>query len=91
VSNLETSYECKVAILADLWLNYRSDENFSDFVEYNDLGLPLAYAIDNEIVESTDMAANFIKETFSLLLEALDIEEDTDFETLDELFNEAGE
>jgi hypothetical protein len=60
-------------------------------VEYNDLGLPLAYAIDNEIVESTDIAANFIKETFSLLLEALDIEEDIDFETLDELFNEAGE
>jgi hypothetical protein len=91
VSELETSYKEKVSILADLWIEYRNDTNFSDFVEYNDLGLPLAYAIDNAIVESTDMAANFITETFALLLEALDIEEDTGFETLDDLLEEAGE
>jgi hypothetical protein len=91
VSELKTSYEEKVSILADLWIEYRNDTNFVDFVEYNDLGLPLAYAIDNAIVESTDMAANFIKETFALLLEALDIEEDTGFENLDDLLEDAGE
>jgi hypothetical protein len=91
VSELETSYEEKVSILADLWIEYRNDTNFIDFVEYNDLGLPLAYAIDNAIVESTDMAANFIAETFALLLEALEIEEDTGFETLDDLLEGAGE
>jgi hypothetical protein len=91
LSELETKYENQVKILSELWIEYRNDTNFVDFVEYNDLGLPLAYAIDNAIVESTDMAANFITETFALLLEALDIEEDTGFESLDNLLEGAGE
>ena len=28
----------KVSILAELWMNYRDDEQLKDFVEYNDLG-----------------------------------------------------
>lgn len=79
-----TSYTDKCAILADLWLNYRADEEFQDFTEYNDLGLPLAYAIDNDIVKSTEMAQRFVEETFDLLLASLDVE-DSGFETLDEL------
>jgi hypothetical protein len=79
-----TSYTDKCAILADLWLNYRSDEEFTDFTEYNDLGLPLAYAIDNDIVKSTEMAQRFVEETFDLLLASLEVE-DSGFETLNDL------
>jgi hypothetical protein len=79
-----TLFEDKAAILADLWLNYREDENFTEFIAYNDLGLPLAYAIANGIVESTEMAARFVEETFELLVDGLDIE-DTGFETLDDM------
>jgi hypothetical protein len=88
--NKTTPFSNKTAILADLWLNYRSDEDFEDFVEYNDLGLPLAYIIENGIVESTETAARFIEETFDLLLEGLDIE-DTGFEDLDEIFAESSD
>lgn len=86
--NTSTTYSNKVAILADLWLNYRDDENFADFIEYNDLGLPLAYAIDNDIVKSTDLAEKFITETFELLLAGLEIE-DTGFDNLDDILAEA--
>jgi hypothetical protein len=79
-----TSYTDKCAILAEVWLNYRSDEEFQDFIEYNDLGLPLAYAIDSDIVKSTEMAQRFIEETFDLLLASLKVE-DTGFDTLDAL------
>lgn len=79
-----TTYSNKTSILSDLWINYKNDEEFQDFVEYNDLGLPLAYAIDHEIVKSTETAQRFIEETFDLLLGALEVE-DTGFETLDEL------
>lgn len=79
-----TTYSNKTSILSDLWINYKTDEEFQDFVEYNDLGLPLAYAIDHEIVKSTEIAQRFIEETFDLLLGALEVE-DTGFETLDEL------
>ena len=79
-----TPYSSKCEILAELWLSYRSDENFQDFTEYNDLGLPLAYAIANNIVKSTDMAQRFVEETFDLLLAGIKVE-DTGFESLDQI------
>lgn len=79
-----TTYFSKASILADLWLNYRNDEDFLDFIEYNDIGLPLAYAIANDIVKSTDIAERFINETFELFISGLGIE-DTGFETLDDV------
>lgn len=83
--NTETSFGKQSEILANLWLHYKNDEDFVDFVEYNDIGLPLAYVIASEIVEPTELAEKFIRETFALLLEALEIEEDEGFESLDEL------
>lgn len=79
-----TPYSTKCSILADLWMTYRLDTEFSDFVEYNDLGLPLAYAISEGIVQSTETAKRFIEEAFDLLLAGLDIE-DTGFNSLDEV------
>lgn len=82
---MNTSTEKQAEILSDLWLNYRQDEEFADFVEYNDLGLPLAYAINAGIVPLTDRAREFVEETFALLLAGLDITEDTGFDSLDDL------
>lgn len=89
--NTSTHFSNKCEILADLWLNYRQDEEFQDFVEYNDIGLPLAYVIANGIVETTEMATRFIEETFALLLSGLDIDEDTGFENLEDLLGLAEE
>ena len=79
-----TTYDNKTLILADLWLNYRYNEDFVDFIEYNDMGLPLAYAINEGIVKSTETAEGFINETFDLLLAGIGIE-DTGFESLDDV------
>ena len=79
-----TTQENKAIILADLWLNYRDDSEFTDFVEYNDLGLPLSYMIANGIVERNEIADQFVSETFDLLLAGLAVE-DEDFETLDDI------
>ncbi len=83
---MTTSFENKTLILSDLWLNYRNDEDFVDFVSYNDLGLPLAYAISEGIVDSTETASNFINETFDLLLAGIGID-DTGFDSLDDLMS----
>jgi hypothetical protein len=79
-----TPFSNQAGILAELWMNHRGDEEFRDFVEYNDLGLPLAYAIAENVVSVSDKARLFIEETFDVLLAGLEIE-DTGFETLDEL------
>jgi len=83
-----TTFENKTTILADLWLNYRYDTEFADFIEYNDLGLPLAYAINEGIVDTTELATNFINETFDLLLAGMSIE-DTGFDSLDDVMSSA--
>jgi hypothetical protein len=92
--NTETSFIIRCQILSDLWVNYKSDETFSDFFQYSDLGLPLAYAISNEIILNNldnEKLIGFINETWTLLLEGLGIQEDIGFDNLDELFGIVGE
>jgi hypothetical protein len=78
--------ENKAGILSELWISYKNDPNFEDFIEYNDLGLPLAYALANGIITNSVRVEAFIEETFDLLLSGLGIE-DEGFETLDEILD----
>ena len=87
MSEQQTTFGDKCAILSELWLNYRDDEQFADFVEYNDLGLPLAYAVDSSIIESNDRVATFINEAWDLLLSGLELQ-DVGFRTLEEMLGE---
>ena len=82
----QTAFTNRARILSQLWMDYRDDEEFKDFIEYNDLGLPLAYAIAEGIVERTDLASNFINEAFDILLSALGVQ-DTGYETLEDLLD----
>ena len=86
---MTTTFENKCLILSDLWLNYRYDTEFVDFIEYNDMGLPLAYALSEGIVKGTELSDKFIDETFDLLLGGMEIE-DTGFESLDDLLSTGG-
>ena len=87
---MTTNFLNKTSILSELWMNYRDDEGLQDFVEYNDLGLPLAYFLYNELVLPTKQSEIYIEETFSLLVAALDVE-DVGFESLDEMLGSANE
>jgi hypothetical protein len=79
-------YENKITILAELWMNYRDDEDLVDFIEYNDLGLPMAYLLMNEIVLPTKQSEIYINETYDLLIAALNVE-DKEWESLDQLLS----
>ena len=80
-----TSYLNKCAILGQLWMDYREETDFEDFVQYNDLGLPLAYFISEEIVKSTPRAEIYINETFELFILALEADPDEEYESLEDL------
>lgn len=84
-----TPFSSKCEILADLWLNYRTEEDFADFIEYNDLGLPLSYAVANNLATINDTGEGMINETFDLLLAGIGLE-DTGFETLDDVMGAGG-
>jgi hypothetical protein len=83
---MATTFSNKCDILAELWLNYKDDEDFAEFVKYNDLGLPLAYVLATEIVEPTPKAEAFVNETFDLLLAGLSTEDTEEgFSSLDDV------
>jgi hypothetical protein len=68
-------------------MNYRDDEELQDFVEYNDLGLPLAYFLMNEIVLPTSQSELYINETYDLFIASLQVA-DKEWQSLDELLGD---
>jgi hypothetical protein len=91
MSDKKTTFEDKCSILTDLWLSYRTDPQFSDFVAYNDIGLPLSFITSEKLAKPSEMGKQLVSETFDLLLGALEIPEDTGFEDLEEILIEAGQ
>ena len=81
----ETSFETRCDILSDLWIEYKEEPQFRDFISYNDLGLPLSFLISEGLVTPNDKAIMMVNETFVLLLRSLEIEEDSGFDSLDDL------
>ena len=81
------TFHNKITILAELWMNYRDDEDLQDFVEYNDLGLPLAYFLMNEIVLPTSQSELYINETYDLFIASLQVA-DREWESLDEVLGD---
>jgi hypothetical protein len=89
MSDTTTPYSKRCEILGELWIDFRDDEDFVDFIEYNDLGLPMSYFIREGIVQSTPIAEGYINETFDLFLAALNVK-DTGFNDLEELLTISG-
>lgn len=65
----------KAGILSQFWMEFRDDEALKDFIEFNDMGLPLAFFVASGIVQDSSMSETYISETFDLFLVALEIEE----------------
>jgi len=79
-----TTFDNRALILGQLWLNYKADDELSDFFEYNDLGLPLAFAFAEGIINHTPTIEQYINESWHLLIEGLGLE-DTGFEDITDL------
>jgi hypothetical protein len=70
-----TTFESKALILGQVWMEHKTDDEMSDFFAYNDLGIPLAFAFAEGIVNHTPTLEQYINESFDLFLEALNIED----------------
>ena len=78
----------KCEILADLWLNHKDDAELEDFIDYNDIGLPLAYGFAEELAKPTEIGTKYVSETYALLLESLDLP-DIEWQSLEDMFAES--
>lgn len=67
----------KTGALASLWLEFKEDNDFADFIKYNDIGLPMAYYIAEGLVaDLTPLGEQYIIETFDMLLKLIDVTEE---------------
>ena len=80
--NVEFDEQCK--ILGQFWIDFRDHDQFKEFIEYNDMGLPMAYLIAEGLVLSTEYAEKYIGETFELFLAVMDLT-DEELEGVDNL------
>jgi hypothetical protein len=86
---MATPFSNKCEILGSLWINFKNDTAFSEFVTYNDIGLPLAYFVSEGFVTlAKEEGENFINETWDMFSEALGLDEDREYESLDEIMME---
>ena len=80
-----TDFSSVCEILSDLYTNYKDEEDFADFIEFNDIGLPLAYFQHEGLSKITPDGERYIAETWQLFLVSLNLQ-DEGFESLDEVF-----
>lgn len=83
-----TNLETQIDILGNFYLNYRDDKAIGDFIEFNDIGLPLAYLTSEGLCQPTDMAIAYIQETFNMMLATMGLE-DIGFDSLDHVLDTA--
>jgi hypothetical protein len=72
--------------LGDLYANCKDDEEFKDFINYHNLGFPLAYFVREDLASVSDDGARYIKETWELFLASRDLE-DVGFTDLDSVLD----
>lgn len=88
---MATDFSTKASILADLWINFREDEELEDFCAYNDIGLPLAYFIHTELVKPSEEAEKYIEETYNLLCASLNLDLEGTYESLNDMFDKGAQ
>ena len=84
-----TPIQHRIAILAEIWLYHKDEDIYEELLSYADVAFPIAYAIDDKIVDLTSKAQEFIDEAWKMLLELLEVEDSGNFSSLEELTKEA--
>lgn len=63
-------------------------EKYADFFNYNDLGLPLAVAVDSDLCTLNDRGLEILSETYDMLCEELGADKNKEYTFLDEMLSE---
>ena len=86
---MATSIENKISILSELWQQYKNEPAWLDFFDYNDIGLPMAFMLEEKIVKETEVGIRYIDETFELLVRTLEFDEDLEWDNLQAMFDDS--
>jgi hypothetical protein len=87
---MSISFSRKCDLLAEVHVEASWNDELNEFRKYNDVGLPLSYLLSIGMVElKGDEGRVHIEETWELLCEALEVDNDTDYSNIDEMISKS--
>ncbi len=78
----------KCDILSEIWYYHRDNEEFEDFLEMYDIGLPLAYFLREKICLPTKAGQTLMQDTYEALIGKFGVSATKVFAGLDELISQ---
>jgi hypothetical protein len=75
----------KAEILVQFTQDSFNDETYSDFFDYNDLGIPMSIAVVQDMVILTDSGEQLLDETWKDLCLLFEADPDNEYESIDDL------
>jgi len=86
---MSTDFSIKCEILGDVHIEAGWNKELTEFKEYNDLGLPLAYAVSKQLIELKKEGTDFVEETWKLLCQMLQVDPEGDYEDSDDILDKS--
>lgn len=85
---MSTSFSIKCDILAEVHIESGFNPNLNEFRKYNDIGLPLAYLIHQDLVEPKgEEALKYIEDTWRMFCESLEIDPNGDYKDVEDFLS----
>ena len=75
----------KAEILVQFTQDNFNDEMYEDFFDYNDLGIPMAIALTQEMVILRDSGEKLLEETWIELCQLFNADPNGEYETIDDV------
>ena len=84
-----TDFSKQVEILGQFYMSARDNKEMSEFMEFNDIGLPLSYLASEGLCDISEDGKKYVAESWEMFLLAMGIT-DEGFENLGEIFLKSG-
>ena len=78
----------KAEILVQFTQDYFNSGEYDEFFDYNDLGIPMSIALDQEMIILTDKGEELLQETWKELCLLFEADPNSEYETIDDLIVE---
>ena len=75
----------KAEILVQFTQDYFNSDEYDDFFDYNDLGIPMSIAITQDMVILTDAGEQLLEETWIELCLLFNADPNLEYESIDDL------
>jgi len=86
---MSTNFLTKCEILAEVHVEASWNKELADFKAINDIGLPMAFLIDSDLVEPKTDSSRYIEETWNNLCKLLNLDPNKKYKNSDDFINKS--